>query len=250
MRNAAGDVVNVPDGRAVVTRMIRVPWHLIASGLLGALVLAACAPPPGVPEPRLAFPIKVEQKPISLAVRLTAVGDERRIADPAALAAFVRDYDRRGQSPLVITTAPGLDAAAGEALTENVRAGLVSAGVRPGDILVRPGIARGVDANTIVVGFRGNVAVVPDCGDWSGEAGFNPTNLAHRNYGCAYQRNLGLMLADPGELEKARAPGAIDAQRMDQVIKHYRAGEATGAATPAQETSGVSDVTGGTGGAQ
>ena len=76
---------------------------------------------------------------------------------------------------------------------------------------------------------------VAECGDWSGASGFNPTNLPHTDYGCSYQRNLGLMLSDPGDLIESDDFGGMDAQRATIVIQSYRAGELTGAEVSEQE---------------
>ena len=56
------------------------------------------------------------------------------------------------------------------------------------------------------------------------------------NFGCAYYRNIGLMLSDPGDLVAPRGLVEIDAQRMDQVIRIYREGSAAGVDVPKSET--------------
>ncbi len=81
----------------------------------------------------------------------------------------------------------------------------------------------------VLLSFRGAVVEVPKCGEWSGEAGFNPTNLPGKNYGCSYQRNIGLMVSDPDNLRDGTPHRTIDSQRLDQVLKNYREGTPTGA---------------------
>jgi type IV pilus biogenesis protein CpaD/CtpE len=66
-------------------------------------------------------------------------------------------------------------------------------------------------------------------------AGVRPPNLPHTNYGCSYQRNFGLMLADPGDLLASEGDAYVDAQRSDLMIGLYRAGQPTGAELPESE---------------
>ena len=46
--------------------------------------------------------------------------------------------------------------------------------------------------------------ILPGCPDWSRDPGFDPRNLPLSNLGCANAYNLGLMVADPGDLAPRR----------------------------------------------
>ena len=207
-----------------------------------AVAVASCAPPTGNPEVGDKHAIGLEKKVFSLALHLSPNGmifarDYQRIQG------FVRAYVRRADSRLVISSPPPSANAplVAEAGMVNVRDLLAAEGVDPDSILLRPGIAAVAEADALVLSFRGYEVKVPECGDWSGETGFNPSNMPHTNHGCSYQRNLGLMLSDPGDLVRSGALDPFDAQRSDTVIHGYKAGadeeaEASTEATPAATT--------------
>ena len=54
----------------------------------------------------------------------------------------------------------------------------------------------------------GEEVVLPGCPDWSRDPGYDPRNLPLSNLGCANAVNLGLMVADPGDLATRTPTGA------------------------------------------
>ena len=205
-----------------------------------ASVLAGCGPPVGNPDFRKQFPLKVELKTFAVALRLGTDGSANA-KDMSGVNVLVREYLRRARSPLMISTPPGNGEAETIKNTAFIRERLIALGVRPSNILLLPGKAPVKDADAAILSFKGYGIKVPECGVWTGDAGgFNPTNLPHNNWGCSYQRNFGLMLADPGVLVKPNALSSIDAQYIDVFVEKYRSGEPI--ATAADEDSGVGDV--------
>lgn len=51
------------------------------------------------------------------------------------------------------------------------------------------------------------IATPPSCGDWSSSSGHDSTNNAGRDFGCSTEASLGLMVADPRDLQFGDAPG-------------------------------------------
>ena len=204
-----------------------------------ALTLAACGPRVPHADYRVQHPLKVELKTFAVAMRVGADGITNA-TDRSGVDVLVREYLRRSRSPLIIATSPGDDEAAASQRTALIRARLLALGVRPTNILLQPGKAPVEGADAVILSFQGYEIKVPECGVWIGEAGFNPTQLPHTNRGCAYQRNIGLMLADPGVLIKPNALSSIDAQYTDLILQKYRAGEPI---VPAEEEKGdIADV--------
>ena len=166
-------------------------------------------------------------------------GDEGRFGR------FMKQYLRRGRSALVVATTPdsgGIDAQ--KHLAEFQRR-LRWEGVSAKRIEIKPGAAMLGGGTSVQISFRGYEAKVPDnCGRGAGEAGYNPTNLPNANFGCSYQRNVGLMLSDPGDWVQAHGTQSIDVQRTDRVIRAYRAGLPTPAIAPDSEAPELSDVGG------
>lgn len=78
---------------------------------------------------------------------------------------------------------------------------------------------------TVRVHIGRHVVLGPSCSDWSKPGSGDWVNRPSSNLGCATSKNLGLMLADPGDLIRARpltpADGAAGALRVDE----YRQGK-------------------------
>jgi len=205
----------------------------ISMAAVVAVSLAACqSPPAGPPEYGERFSVTPVLTTYVLATKFEPGTGSPVYEHQSRLQRFVRQFHRRGRSHLVIATTR--DNAGDEAQRHMVefRRHLKSEGVDPQRIDIRPGAAPLGSDHSVVVSFRGYDVDVPDCGDWTGAAGFNPGNLPHTNYGCAYQRNFGLMLSDPGELLGSRDGDSLDAPRASSVIGGYQAGERPQAELP------------------
>ena len=191
----------------------------------------ACSPPmPGSPDFRTAFPIKVQDKTFTIKARFVQSDDETNLEDTTQLQKFVREFHRRATSRMLLTTARDLEKSISDTLLTVTKKHLHILGMRADDLVIKPSLTSSMKGVTeVILSFRGAHAEVPNCGDWSGETGFNPTNMPGKNYGCAYQRNIGLMVSDPDDLRHGSGHGTIDSQRLEQVIQNYREGTSTGA---------------------
>lgn len=196
-----------------------------------ATFAASCAPPTAAPDYRDRFPLKVEIKKSTLKIDFIGPGARAPDADADRFGMFVGEFLRRARSPMTVTTRAGM--------RDRVRALLVGRGVMPGNVVFRAAPAKMRGA---VLEFRGYVVAVPDCGDWSGWAGFDPANAPHTNFGCAFQRNVGLMLSDPGDLVRPRPTVSSDARRDARVLGIYRDGTAAGSQPPRSEEGVISDI--------
>lgn len=70
-----------------------------------------------------------------------------------------------------------------------------------------------------------HLVVLPPCPDWSRRSGTDFANQPHTNFGCAVQTNLGLMIANPRDLERGRALSPADGTREADAIVRYRTDE-------------------------
>lgn len=68
------------------------------------------------------------------------------------------------------------------------------------------------------------VVIPPDCPDWSKRADGDAANRRSSNFGCASAVNLGLMVADPGDLVRGRTAGPADGATGARRYKTYREG--------------------------
>lgn len=208
----------------------------------GMMVLIACAQPRTGPElARDMYPLKVKKATIAMAVKVDPNRGGVTSAGAARITAFVRDYYRRAESQMLVSTASGGKQGTVQALIDAVHTRLITAGMREVDIIVKPGIAPIGRNDVVVLSFRGTEVVVPECGDWSGTTSFDPSNTTHTNFGCAYQRNLGLMVSNPRDLIRSSPSVAPDPTRRTNVIDDFRTGAETGAEVSGEEDTGLGD---------
>ncbi len=82
-------------------------------------------------------------------------------------------------------------------------------------------------AGRVRVMVRSYTITLPGCPDWTSDPSHSFDNTVHSNWGCANATNLGLMVADPGDLARGRRPGTADAELLSKRIRDYRKGETT-----------------------
>ncbi len=99
----------------------------------------------------------------------------------------------------------------------------------------------GPDAVSVVV--ERHTVTLPACPDWSDRPGRSWNNTVSRNWGCATATNLGLMVAEPGDLATGRDPGPMDGTFATLAIQRYRAGKTR----PLDSEGGGSSETSGSG---
>jgi len=147
----------------------------------------------------------------------------------AAFSQFIRQFHRRGNSHLFIFTAKRLAEKKRASLISSLEETLAALGVGQHQIIsnqISPNSEQ--KPNKVIVSFSGSIVKVPECGDWSGEAGFNPTNMPSKNYGCSYQRNIGLMISDPRDLIKSDpSADTLDSATIERIIGQYELGKPT-----------------------
>ena len=152
--------------------------------------------------------------------RLSA--NQRTRLDAFLKRADVGDADRVH----VAATAQGVDPRLAERRTETVSAFLKQRGLRlqppPVDVSIEPMIS---DSVKVVV--RRYLVTLPGCPDWSGRPSWTYNTMVSSNWGCATAINLGLMVADPGDLDRGRRPGPVDGAFSAGSIERYRKGETT-----------------------
>jgi pilus assembly protein CpaD len=94
----------------------------------------------------------------------------------------------------------------------------------------------------VLISYVTHVVTVPECGNWYYESSHDELNRSHPNYGCALQRNLGLMIANPADLLEPRVAQSRDTTRDNLVIQQYRAGEVTISERAAVEEAELADI--------
>ncbi len=106
----------------------------------------------------------------------------------------------------------------------------------------------GIDApvrGAVKVIVRRYVVTLPGCPDWTGRPGITYDNTRSSNFGCATATNLGLMVADPGDIVAGRHPGLMDGEFAARSIERYRKGETTPLLGDDEASTAQTELTGG-----
>jgi pilus assembly protein CpaD len=166
------------------------------------------------------------------------------------IAGLAEAWLREGTGGIIIdmpTNTPNARVAA-DSLRE-IRAILASAGVPPRGITVRS--YRPTDPRqfaTIRVNYPRILADAGPCGTWPEDLGPSIKNkgyLENRpyyNFGCAQQRNLAAMVANPSDLVQPRSETPAYTGRRTVVLDKYRKGESTATTYPDPEKNQISNV--------
>jgi len=188
------------------------------------------------------FPVTVERDQPVLLVSFPPNSAALDNDEAARIDAYLVRYRTQNSGPLHISAQgvlPG-DRLAGERIaTLEHRA--VALGIPKSSLDLR--ITQSRPAADAAMSYERYTARVPECGDWTKNEVVDATNTPTSNFGCATQRYLGLMVADPKDMLQSRIPGDHDTMRMSDQIRKYRAGAPTAA------VNGMSQTTGGGGGA-
>jgi pilus assembly protein CpaD len=217
---------------------------------LAALLLAgSCAAPQNdgtgqMADPVANHPIAVEPSYHSLKLPFSSTDAGLMPDDSARFGVFVSDYLNNGNGAISISAPPGAGA---NAAIGYFGERLAAYGVPRDRILV--GTHDGANDGRVELGFMSYKAHVEACGptnDWSTNWGDTADNQPPPSFGCATQKNLAAMVADPRDLIEPRTMTPSDAVRRNTVMGHYEKGEVTQAdkhtADKSSEQSGVSST--------
>lgn len=222
-------------------------WYLACAG--AALLAAGCTTPDmqflpaDSSDARQHYPVLVENSVATLALPGAAGAEQLTPAEIARLDGFVAGYLSGGHGQLVVTV-PGADAGQERVLARAKRIvdRALGRGLRNAEVMLRVETIESNAGGAVVVSYEKFIVRVPECGDWSKESSHDITNTIHSNFGCATQRNVALMIANPADLIAPRTAGLRDTVRSNLVIQLYRAGEVTLAERAAVEEAEAADV--------
>ena len=135
---------------------------------------------------------------------------------------FLSEIDVRPSDRLFVDIGPQ----SGEVVSD-ARIGVINQQLRhyvPGAQAVAITGEKGTDRNIRLIVGR-YVVLPPNCPNFSRPTNTNTGNYSDSNFGCSNQRNLGLMLANPGDLVRGRTLGPADGESLSRGVRAYRAGK-------------------------
>lgn len=193
-------------------------------------------------DPEQRHPILVSQQPATLNLHISANADGLTPMQRGRVLEFASHSQASdsGDSRIVIS-APGGSANEGAAMqaADEVRKLMLETGYSPTTISVEAYHASGRDA-PLKLSYMRYVAQAPNCGqDWSENLARAYQNTPYPNMGCAAQRNLAVMVANPADLLGPRTMTSRDSNRRDQMYSKYVKGQPLGASEEAQTIKSV-----------
>lgn len=170
-------------------------------------------------------PLSVNAEALSLSVTLRELGRNGSKLQQERIREYVQEYIDRGMATMVVeTVTPGKKSKEAQKISYI----LEKLGMRSHEYQIVPATLSGPTRDTVIMTFRAARAVVPECGDWSGDSIKGYKMNVHSNFGCSYRRNIGLMVANPLDLSASPTPENQDTQRAIMAQKKFWAGEQSG----------------------
>ncbi|MEX1060924.1 MAG: CpaD family pilus assembly protein [Methyloceanibacter sp.] len=156
---------------------------------------------------------------------------------------FLADYKSQSSDRLLIRApSGGPNETAAMRAYDQVRKALRNAGIDPRSVALEPYFGNGDPSAPLRLSYLQFVADPPDCPDWSENIGRDPQNMPWPNKGCATQRNLAAMVANPEDLLHPRGETPRPGERRDTVWSKYVKGETTISKRDPSEHANASEV--------
>lgn len=174
---------------------------------------------------RTRHPIIVHESETTQDIIVSVNARELSLRDQDIVRGFADSYRTSGAREMAVLVPTGSpNEAAARRLAAEATQILRSTGMAAGNIRVLHYAARELgDAATIRLAYGAMVAEVPSiCGQWPEDMFNTARNENYYNFGCATQKNLAAMVANPADLVGPRAESEIDATRRTNVIKDWQ----------------------------
>jgi pilus assembly protein CpaD len=177
-------------------------------------------------------PIIVSQQLNKMSVKVARGASGLTPVQRASVIDFLTRYRvaDSGNSKLVISVPSGSanEVSAMNAVAD-MRPLLADQGFSESAVSIEPYHADGDPQPPVRIAFLRYAAEGPTCGKWPSNVAENPRNVNYENFGCAQQKNLAAMVANPADLLGPRTMTPASADRRDTTWGKYIKGEASGA---------------------
>lgn len=197
-------------------------YPFVGAGTLLAigLAFAGCAPQTSQWSPAEApRDVKVTLVRMAHAVQFRPNEDRLNPTEAARLGAFIRDQNVGYGDQILLVGGDGV-------LAQRRQEAIAAVFARSGLRVVRDVQIEGVSPapNELRVVVSRHVVTPPACPNWSKRADDDFGNTVNSNFGCTTQTNLGLMVADPGDLLAGQTLGPADGELSAFRVESYRHG--------------------------
>jgi pilus assembly protein CpaD len=202
---------------------------LVATSVGGCFTSPRFQAPFTLANPNERHPIAVRQGEVTLDLAVYPGASGLNESQKAKVANFLADYKSQSSDRLLIRApSGGPNETAAMRAYDQVRSALRHAGIDLRSVALEPYFGNGDPSAPVRLSYLQLIAVPPDCPDWSENIGRDPHNMPWPNMGCATQRNLAAMVANPEDLIRPRGETQRSGERRDKVWDKYVRGEVTG----------------------
>lgn len=211
----------------------RTPWLALA-GLAVAVApfVAGCDMPRVRDEMHPLVTDPVKRHPIGIAADTATLELPPMTGEPGARSQhmvstmrFLRRYRQEAQGPLTVAVprhrGPGI-----ERRIEDIRRVARMTGIAPDRLRIT---SAGHYGGMVLLSYDRLAVAAPVCGDWSEDVTRNPDNIPYPNFGCASQRNLAHMIANPTDAVFPAQETPRMSDNRGAAWQRFKAGGAAGA---------------------
>jgi pilus assembly protein CpaD len=145
--------------------------------------------------------------------------------DRAVAQTFASRFNQSGSARMAILVPAGSpNQAAARRVAQQIVAVMAERGISRKRISIQSyNASQHGDAATVRLVYTGTTAEVESpCGQWNEDILDTSENRNYQNFGCATQKNLAAMVANPEDLLGPRGESEIDATRRTNVINDWR----------------------------
>jgi pilus assembly protein CpaD len=233
--------------------------RLIGAMLGLSVILGACSettgsvatPRAGIPEDyRLRHPIAVEEANRSIVLFVGHARGGLSATQRDDVAGLAQNWVAEGTGAIVVDVPVNTPNAHAAESTYREARGVLEAGGVPGNGIklhrYTPDDPRTLA--TVRLTYSKMTATAGPCGVWPEDLGpsiKDPTyfeNKSYYNFGCAYQRNMAAMVANPSDLVQPRAETPTYTARRSEAFEKYRKGTPTTTSYPDADKAKLSDT--------
>lgn len=165
--------------------------------------------------------LQVDWRSETFVASFPAGAAELRADERAKLARFLDASLRTGDERITLSPPPDADSALAGRRIEHLRQIVASLAPRRPVNVAPIADSRLVAGSALVVVGR-YIVSTPTCPNWRKPSGADFANQRSSNLGCANETNLGLMVADPGDLVVGRELDRAEGEAMVHGVRRYR----------------------------
>lgn len=225
--------------------------RLVVVGSIAALLSGCYVPKQTVSIPndyRKRHPITLKEGERTVQIFIGNSRSGLNASQRADVLSFAQEWRKESTGGVIIDLPSGTaNEMATSGTIPEIRSILAASGIPPHAISVRPYMARPDKLATIRLNYSKIVAQAGPCGLWPDDLGPSNTptyqqNRPYWNLGCATQRNLASMVANPADLVQPRGEAPAYTPRRSVVLEKYRKGENTSTTFTNEDRGKLSDV--------